>query len=80
MTKTIARVRTATTVWKTVSHLAGNPVTMLTMSQAPAAATTRTEAAGRDAYRSALDSSKLAGDLDGPRTEASLATAGLSRC
>jgi hypothetical protein len=47
---------------------------MLTASQAPAAVTTKTAAAGRDAYRSALDSSRLAGDLDGPRKDASLVT------
>lgn len=52
-----------------------NPATMLTMSQAPAVATTSTATVGRDAYRSALDSSKLTGDLDGPREEALVAIA-----
>jgi hypothetical protein len=42
-----------------VSHRPGNPATTLTMSQAPAAPTTSTAAAGRDAYLSALDSSRL---------------------
>jgi hypothetical protein len=49
MTKTIARVRAATTVWKMVSHRAGNPATTLTMIHAPATATTNTAAGGRDA-------------------------------
>jgi hypothetical protein len=74
MTKTIAKVSADTTVSKTVSHRAGNPATMLSASQATAPVTTKTAAAGRDAYRSALDSNKLAGDLDGPWDGATLVT------
>jgi len=43
------RVRAATTVWKMVSHRAGNPATTLTMIHAAATVTTDTAAGGRDA-------------------------------
>lgn len=49
ITKTMVSVRAATSVWKMVSHRAGNPAAMLAMIQAPAAVTTNTAASGRDA-------------------------------
>ena len=47
--KTMARVKADTTVWKMVSHRAGNPATTLTMIHAAATVTTDTAAGGRDA-------------------------------
>lgn len=65
MTKTMARVRAATSVWKTVSHRAGNPVAMLMPTQERAAASTNSTVTGRQACRSTRDSHRLTGDLDG---------------
>lgn len=59
ITNTIAKVKAATRVWKTVSHRARNPTAMLTTIHTPAALTTSTETSGLDAYRSILDSHRL---------------------
>src|SRR5690242_12368827 len=65
MTKTMARVRAATSVWKTVSHRAGNPAARLTTTHETTAARTSSAAAGREASRSTRDSHRLTRDLDG---------------
>jgi hypothetical protein len=59
MTKTMVSVSAATTVWKMVSHRAGNPTAMLTAIHTAAAVTTSTAVSGRDACRSILDSHRL---------------------
>jgi antitoxin (DNA-binding transcriptional repressor) of toxin-antitoxin stability system len=50
--ETIERVTGATTVWKTVSHRAGNPVARLTPVHATAAPTTSSTVSGREASSS----------------------------
>jgi hypothetical protein len=59
MTKTMVSVSAATTVWKMVSHRAGNLAAMLTAIHTAAAVTTSTAVSGRDACRSTLDSHRL---------------------
>ena len=59
MTKTMVSVSAATTVWKMISHGAGNPTAMLTAIHTAAAVTTSTAVSGRDACRSILDSHRL---------------------